>query len=511
MRPKYEFRNIVRREARKNTPIEEIMEMGKKYQDVTPEYVNSIIKELNQTSAVKQVVNQDNQKAKKVYEMIDSMFIQHYPHLIAYRRGTNTTFYMYQSGYYKFIDDQDMFNLMSSFFTEHELLQYRTKHKINDALLNVGTLLSGIKGRYFRDDDVFNSKFYINVKNGLLDPETLTLLPHTPDYFSISQNPFDYDPEATCPEFEKFIAKVSQKTPGTDVMIQEMYGYILATEGNPRHKVFYLYGSIARNGKSTAVEILIALMGVHNASRLSLEQIASNSPSIMESVVGKRLNFSDEVSGEFLQSGRLTSISAEGSIEISPKFKPAYIHKVKAKFVVACNSIPRLSENNGMKHRMIIIPFKYQIPESERILGYADMLIAKEGSGILNWALEGSRRLKENGLFSISEISAQELEDNNLMSNNVLAFLNDDYEFSSEFERKIPTTDLYGDKLGGYVEYCNRTGTKPMSYRKFATELKTFEEQTGKIVYNATGTRGYSGLEKRERDMDFEETIINKF
>lgn len=498
LKPKCDFRNVVRREAKKNTPIEEIIEMGKKYQDITPQYVNEIIKNLNQTSAVNQVVNQDNQKAKKTYEMIDGMFIKHYPHLIAYRRGTNTTFYMYQTGYYKFIDDQDIFNLISSFFTEHDLLQYRTKHKINDTMLNIGTLLSHTQNRYFRDDDVFESKFYINVKNGLLDPETFTLIPHTADYFSINQAPFNYDPTATCPEFEKFVKKVSTNSPGTDTMLQEMFGYVIGTEGNPRHKVFYLYGAIARNGKSTAVEILIKLIGVYNAARLSLEQIASNSPSIMESIVGKRLNFSDEVSGEFLQSGRLTSISAEGSIEISPKFKPAYIHKVKAKFVVACNSIPRLSENNGMKHRMIIIPFKYQIPESERILGYADILLEKEGSGILNWALKGSKKLKEKGLFTISEKSQEELDENNLLSNNVLAFLEDDFHFSSEFKDKISTVDLYGNKLSGYVEYCINTGTKPMSLRKFSTELKTFEEQTGKIKYHSADPRGYSGLDYKD-------------
>lgn len=509
MKPKYEFRNIVRREVKKNTPIEEIIEMGKKYQDVTPEYVNSIIKDLNVSSAINQVVSQDNQRAKKIYESIDSMFIKYYPHLIAYRRGTNTTFYMYQTGYYKFIDDQDMFNLISSFFTDNDLLQYRTKHRINDTLLNIGTLLSHTPNRYFRDDEVYNSKFFINVKNGLLDPESLTLHPHTPEYFSINQAPFNYDPSATCPEFEKFVSKISTKSPGTDIMLQEMFGYVIGTDGNPRHKVFYLFGAIARNGKSTAVEILIRLIGQHNASRLSLEQIASNSPSIMESIVGKRLNFADEVSGEFLQSGRLTSISAEGSIEISPKFKPAYIHKIKAKFVVACNSIPRLSENNGMKHRMIIIPFKYQIPESERILGYADILIDTEGSGILNWALAGSKRLKDNGLFTISDISAQELEDNNLLANNVLAFLADEYDFSDTFVDKISTINLYGNHTTGYVEYCSKTGTKPMSYRKFAIELKTFEEQTGKIKYHSADPRGYSELRRKE-DETFEEAI-NKF
>lgn len=501
MKARHRFAKDLKKELKGGMPQSDIQDFANEYKDITPEYLQEVLQTIKLDSAIDVAISQDSKKSSELYKIIDTKFIEYYKHLIAYRRGNNTMFYMYQEGVYKFVEDQDMVNLVSKFFIDNGLLQYRTTNKIKDTISNIGVLLSQNPKRYFRDTDVFEEKFMINLKNGLLDPETQILYKHTPEYFSTNQAPYDYDPEAKCPEFEKFIETITQESGGSDKMIQEMFGYTIGTNGNPRHKVFYMYGAIARNGKSTTAEILIKLIGRNNVSTLSLEQIASNSPSIMESIVGKRLNFSDEVSGEWLQSGRLTSISAEGSIEISPKFKPAYLHQVKAKFIVACNSIPRFTENNGMKHRMIIIPFKYQIPEKDRILNYADILIEKEGSGILNWALEGARRLNRNGVFTISDTSAEEVEENNLISNNVIAFIKDEYDINDRYTDKIATIDLYGERTkGGYVDYCYKTGTKPMAFRKFSLELKTFAEQFKTIKYNATGVRGYSGLSKRPEE-----------
>ena len=46
---------------------------------------------------------------------------------------------------------------------------------------------------------------FINLKNGLLDLETFELRPHNKIYASLVQLPFDYDPEAECPRFHKFL------------------------------------------------------------------------------------------------------------------------------------------------------------------------------------------------------------------------------------------------------------------------------------------------------------------
>jgi putative DNA primase/helicase len=48
----------------------------------------------------------------------------------------------------------------------------------------------------------------LNVKNGLLDLETGELQPHTPEHRSSIQLPVEYDAEADCPTWHKFVEEV---------------------------------------------------------------------------------------------------------------------------------------------------------------------------------------------------------------------------------------------------------------------------------------------------------------
>jgi len=510
LKPHHNFLEDLKKKLKKVPELssDDISSFASQYENVKPEEIQNFMNTRNVNIMVDTQVSIDVKKANEVYRNIDKLFIEHYPNIIAYRRGTNTSFYQYTHGVYKFIDESDMFNLVSKFFIEHNLLDHRTKDTyIKNTISRIASLLSITDDRYFRDTDVHKTNTFTNLKNGLFDPKTKILHEHTPKYFSVTQIPFNYEPTADCPKFKEFIKFITQKNEGSDRMIQEMFGYFVTTDGNPRHKVFYLYGSTARNGKSTTAQIATGLIGEDNVSHLSLQQIAQPSPSTMESLVGKRLNFSDEVSGSFLQSGNLTSISAEGTIDISPKFKPPYPYKVTCKFVVACNSIPRLSENNGMKQRMIVIPFDHHIPEGERILNYDKVLLEEEGSGILNWALEGAEMLGDS--FYVSKQSEEEMEENILGSNNVLAFLKATYVYDSSYKTPIYTQTMYGKKGedNGYIGYCTRTCTAPMAYLRFCTEIKTFSKLTKNIEFDKQNKgSAYIGL-KEKTDAEFDELI----
>ena len=48
----------------------------------------------------------------------------------------------------------------------------------------------------------------INVENGFLNVRTRQLFPHSPDLLSTNRIPVTYDPQAQCPEIERFIGEV---------------------------------------------------------------------------------------------------------------------------------------------------------------------------------------------------------------------------------------------------------------------------------------------------------------
>src|ERR1035437_5639897 len=390
--------------------------------DITEEEVKVWLSNQAKSKAFGEAMFAGKDEKEAIYNTLDQKFLLEFPNIVLFRRGEGHSFYEYQFGVYSVVMEKDMYNNVDALMVRYMLLDHRTSSKkVKDTITRISSLLSRTNKRHFTDSDTEHKKWYLNMKNGLLDMDTFTLLPHTPEYFSTVQVPYPYDPAAMAPEFDKFIATVSGHNESTALMIRQMYGYAIM-EGNPRHKVFYLYGDTARNGKSTAAKILCGLIGWGNVSTLTLQQIGSENSSILTSIIGKQINFSDEISSKFIESSRLTAMAAEGVVEINPKYKESFLYPVKAKFIIACNDLPRFSDYQGMKHRMISIPFRYHLKENERIDRYDEILLAKEGSGILNWAIAGSKSVKA-GMFDINDDCKEDIQDNVLQSYPVYAFL----------------------------------------------------------------------------------------
>lgn len=153
---------------------------------------------------------------------------------------------------------------------------------------------------------------------------------------------------------------------------------------------------------------------------------------------------------------------------------------------------------------MISIPFSLHIAEKDRIDRYDETLLTKEGSGILNWAIEGAKILKKNKVFSSNEESRGDAHQNLLESNSVYAYLESMYDFSVEYDTRVPARDMYGE-VGNkdrhpteYRLYSYETGIPPVSFPTFCRELKRFGRETGKIQQKmgGRGERYYIGLKK---------------
>jgi len=476
LKPKHKFYTAAAHALSRKAPSAAIYDMAKEY-EITKEEVEEYFKTITISKAVSGALMASSEEKEAIYNQLDEKFITQYTNLVILRRGENMFFYQYDGGYYKQLLLCDMQNLVDGFMAQYSLFDYRTNRRaIKDTVERISSLLSRHPKRYFNDEDLLKRKWYLNLKNGLLDMETFTLTPHTPDYFSTVQVPYEYNPEAEYPLFKEFLKKVSGESESTILMIQEMFGYSIQ-EGNPRHKVFYLYGDTARNGKSTTAKLLCGLVGWGNVSTLSLAQIGNDNSMILTSLLGKQINFSDELSSKYIESSRLTSMSAEGLVEINPKHKSPFLHQIRMKFIIACNDLPRFKDSQGMKHRMISIPFPYQIPEKDRIDRYDEILLEKEGSGILNFAIAGAKLMKSQKTFTVNDESRADMEDNNLNNNPVYAFLEMEYDFSGLDEDEVTLDDLYGqwdskNNMGhGFKAFCHFKGLSGHSYFTFAREV----------------------------------------
>jgi len=130
----------------------------------------------------------------------------------------------------------------------------------------------------------------INLRNGILNFETGELLPHDPQLWFTSVINVQFDPNAKCPNFTRFLSEVLP--PDAHPTIQEIFGYTLY-RGNHARRAFLFIGS-GGNGKSLLLDILTRFIGEENVSNKSLQDLEFNRFSVAR-LLGKHVNVSADL------------------------------------------------------------------------------------------------------------------------------------------------------------------------------------------------------------------------
>ena len=408
---------------------------------------------------------------RQFYNRVEEHFITDNPDLVIFVQKENVDFYEYKEGVYTLLLKIDIMSRLAQYLKSKGLFTYNKDSNHQEVYRRLKTYVVSMPEKTFREID----RDYINLKNGLYNIKTYELETHRRDVFSINQLPFAFKEDSPTPLFDKHIEMITQSDEGLKRMHQQMFGYVVAP-GNPRHKVHLLYGKIARNGKSMHTKLLSKLVGEINVSNLALSQLQGNKPHELIDIENKKLNISDEATTRYVESPVLTSMSAEGVVNLKGLYKPSYPHKVQANFIICGNDLPTFSDSTGMKHRVVVIPFNHQIPESERIIRYEDVIAEKELPGIFNWAIEGHKDIEKNGFF-ISAESKKDKKEFDRNANSIMSFLEDECEFEPEIYSTAK--DLYGtvgkDRTG-YNAYCFGEGIKPVSFKRFKAEIRRLND-----------------------------------
>lgn len=117
----------------------------------------------------------------------------------------------------------------------------------------------------------------------------------------------------------------------------------------------------------------------------------------IEGIVGMTLNIANENEvGNIKSTENLKAIISGDSINISRKFKKAINYKPTVKLVFLLNTLPDTLDNtHGYYRKILIVPFNRVFKQEEMDKNLKDK-VSEELSGILNWAIEGAKRLMNN-------------------------------------------------------------------------------------------------------------------
>lgn len=364
------------------------------------------------------------------------------------------SFLIYENGVYNISGEKEAGRIIMDYM----LPNYCVMASIRDCREQWDILVS-------KDFDDFNRNPYlVNVRNGLLDIRDMSFKEHTPSYLSTVQLNVEYNPQVDCPQFKKFLNEVldCKLIP----LVQEIVGYLLTTN-TASQKAFVFWGP-ARTGKSTLLWVVeYLLLGKKNVSNIPWQEIGDKFKTA--ELLGKLANvFSDLPSKSIDDTGIFKVVTGEDYLMAEKKNKNPFKFKPFARLVFSCNELPRnyVDRTEGFYRRLIIVPFNRQIEKSkiDKSLKYK---FQREKEGILNWALEGLKRLYENNFeFSENELTDGVKKEYKRENNNVISFVEECCELDGLFS--CSRIELYE----AYKEFCVEAGLKALSQIKFNKELE---------------------------------------
>jgi P4 family phage/plasmid primase-like protien len=296
--------------------------------------------------------------------------------------------------------------------------------------------------------------------NGALHIPTGELLPHSPDHFATGAVPYDYDPDATAPTWERVLEDVLGKELAS--FFQEFAGYS-ATPDTSLETALWLCGQPG-GGRSTLLAGLETMLGPR-AGVLGLGEIERNRFALAQ-IPGKfLLTATEQPAGYMRASHTLNALISGEPLQVERKFRDPFTLVPRCKIAWAMNELPRLkSTSDGLLRRVKVIELD-PIPENERDPEVKNK-VKEEGPGILTWALEGQRRVKQRGGFLIPKAVKDATEEFGLTNDVPKSFVQEACLTSKESEEQA------GPLYKAYRHYCLEHGHQPMSAKSVAKEWK---------------------------------------
>lgn len=316
-------------------------------------------------------------------------------------------------------------------------------------------------------------------KNRALNPVTGEVLDFNPRHYARSKINFDYDKEATCQKWLKFLEDIF----GNDAdyedkvkLLQEFMGLSL-TNIVEFQQMIMLYGA-GSNGKSVILKVLAELVGDGNVSHLALKDF-SNRFALVK-LNSKLVNIDADVDHDAMRTeGRFKSIVAGDEITVEEKHLPSFKFKPYAKLWIAANVLPKVTNNSfGYYRRINILTFNRVFDKNEQNRELVNEL-KSELSGILNWALIGLTRLLKNNNFTMPASSLEAIKTYECDNNSTKMFFNEKLELVNSTEspkERIKKKVLYDL----FMQFVSENNFARIDSARFGKELVALGVKDGK-------------------------------
>lgn len=336
-------------------------------------------------------------------------------------------------------------------------------------LASLGALPDGTDLPFWiRESGVEREPSLVILENGMVNIEKLvggqteSIQPHSPEFFSPTLLPYEFNPHATCPRWRQFLSEI---LPDADArrFLQEWFGYNLVYDLSQQR--FLILEGEGANGKSVVCQVLRSLVGEANVTAVPLELFGARFQ--LGPTLGMLANIVPEM-GEMdkVAEGSLKPFVSGDAMQFDRKNKEPITAVPTARLTFATNTRPRFSDRSeGVWRRLLMLPFTVQIPpeRQDRWLGEK---LQQELPGIFIWAVQGLQRLRERGHFLEPTVSHTAKEEYRREVNPARVFLEEQCE--ADPRATVEKDHLYRT----YKIWAEAQGYRPLGNAQFSKEVR---------------------------------------
>lgn len=252
----------------------------------------------------------------------------------------------------------------------------------------------------------------IAFSNGVLDINTNEWFEYTPLLRIRSCLPYEYDHTATCPGWNKFMQDTWGGTKYEPLieLLQMWFGYLL-TDDTSQHKMAIVSGK-PRSGKGTIMRVITRMLGDENCAAPSLDNLAKDvhlhdMSHKMAAIMNDVSDPAPSIKNQVVRN--VKSIVGEDDLNVDRKYLNAVKVRIRARLNMTCNAFPNITESSSAMLDRGLFFYTPNSHSGSEDTGLTDRLY-EEMPGIINWALEGLRKLRAVGKLKNHPCMAERID-----------------------------------------------------------------------------------------------------
>jgi len=328
-------------------------------------------------------------------------------------------------------------------------------------------------------------EFLLNLPSGTCDLRTGAVREHNAQDYITKQTAVDPSGDGM-DVWEDALQTFFQGDADLIRYVQEIVG--LAAIGKVYIEALVIAYGEGRNGKSTFWNTIARVLGTYSgnmsADTLTVGCKRNVKPELAEAK-GKRMIIAAELEeGMRLNTSNVKQLCSTDEIYAEKKYKAPFSYVPTHTLVLYTNHLPRVGAiDQGTWRRLIVIPFNAKIEGKADIKNYADFLFKMAGGAVLQWIIEGARRVIASDYKIVQPKVVRDAIQKYKENNDWLShFLDDCCEMGDDFEAKS------GEFYNAYRSYCLQMGEYTRSTTDFYSALESTgvvrkRTRTGVIIY----------------------------